>query len=297
MPALAALLALALVAAPPLAPTAHNDAIHAEIAASDPSLTTSPAPLERLLTAVALAEERLRQAADPDAVSDALTLTVAGHRVAYKRTGEARHLCLVIAAAEQVLARDSVSPGLEAAATDFRQEARDSLGVRACEAPSPEQTADPTVDATAPAATEGPAEPPARRIAPSPVDRADRRRVRAGVGTLVPGLLLVAPMVGLLAYRADVRRELVGINTDTKVRPATETETARVTELDKRHVATTAGAVALGVTGAALLVTGAVLLATGGRPNRVAVTLGRASERRAGASGEILTHARIRLFR
>jgi hypothetical protein len=78
-------------------------------------------------------------------------------------------------------------------------------------------------------------------------------------------------MVGLLAYRADVRREMVGINTDTKVRPATETETARVTELDKHHVATTAGAVALGVTGAALVVTGAVLLATGGRPNRVAV--------------------------
>ena len=271
MPVLAALLALALAAAPTLAPTADNDAIHAEIAACDPRLTNPPAPLERLLAAVTLAEERLGQAADSDAVSDALTLTVAGRRVAYRRTGEARHLCLLIAAADRVLAGDGVSPGLEAAATDFRQEARDTLGVRACEAPPPQRTADLPANATAPAATEGPVPPSARRIAPPPIDPADRRRVRAGVGTLVPGLLLFAPMVGLLAYRADVRRELVGINTDTKVRPATETETARVAELDKHHVATTAGAVALGVTGAALVVTGAVLLATGGRPNRVAV--------------------------
>ncbi len=269
MPALAALLALALAAAP-LMPTADNDAIHAEIAASDPRLTNPPAPLEQLLAAVALAEQRLRQAADPDAVLDALTLTAAGHRVAYQRTGEVRHLCLVIAAAEQVLAQDRVSPGLEAAATDFRQEARNILGDRTCEAPPPEQTAseasppqktaDPTATATA----------PAHRVTP-PVDRADRRRVRAGIGTLVPGLVLFAPVAGLLAYRAATRQDLAELNADTQSRPATDAEVRRANALNNRYAATTAVVVALGVTGAALVATGAVLLATGVRPGRVAV--------------------------
>jgi len=89
--------------------------------------------------------------------------------------------------------------------------------------------------------------------------------------TLVPGFLLFAPMAGLLAYRSDGREELAGINAATKMRFGTPAEDARVTELDTRYVATTAGAVALGVTGAALVVTGAVLLATGRRANRVAV--------------------------
>lgn len=274
MPVLAALLALALVAAPPLTPTADNDAIHAEIAASDPRLTNPPAPLERLLAAVALAEQRLRQAADPDAVLDALTLTVAGHRVAYQRTGEVRHLCRVIAAADQVLAQDRVSPGLEAATTDFRQEARNLLGDRTCEARPPEQTATPTAsEASPPEQTADPTATttaPAHRVTP-PVDRADRRRVRAGIGTLVPGLVLFAPVAGLLAYRAATRDDLASLNADTQSRPATDTEVRRANALNNRYAATTAGVVALGVTGAALVVTGAVLLATGVRPGRVAV--------------------------
>lgn len=273
MPALAALLALALAAVPPLAPTADNNAIHADIAASDPRLTNPPAPLERLLSAVALAEQRLRQAADPDAVLDALTLTVAGHRVAYQRTGEVRHLCRVIAAADQVLAQDSVSPGLEAAATDFRQEARNTLGDRTCEAPPPQQTAAPTAtEASPPQQTADPTATatPAHHVTP-PVDRADRRRVQAGIGTLVPGLVLFAPVAGLLAYRAAVRQDLADLNADTQSRPATDTEVRRANALNNRYAATTAGVVALGVTGGALVVTGAVLLATGFRPGRVAV--------------------------
>jgi len=98
----------------------------------------------------------------------------------------------------------------------------------------------------------------------------DPRRM-TGIGTLVSGLLLFAPVAGLLVYRGDGREELAGINAATKMRPGTPAEDARVTELDTRYVATTAGAVALGVTGAALVVTGAVLLATGRRANRVAV--------------------------
>lgn len=100
-------------------------------------------------------------------------------------------------------------------------------------------------------------------------DRSDRRRVRAGVGTLVSGLVLFAPMAGVLAYRAAGERELAALR--GKGRQATEEENADAVALDQRHRAATAGAVVLGVTGAALAVTGAVLLATGGRKNRVAV--------------------------
>ena len=134
----------------------------------------------------------------------------------------------------------------------------------------PAATADPGPTVTeAPAAAAGPTKLAAD--APPPVVRSDRRRVRAGVGTLVPGLLLFAPTATLLAYRADGRRELVGINADTKMREATEAETARAFALNNRHIATTAGAAALGITGAALVVTGAVLLATGKRMNHVVV--------------------------
>lgn len=274
MLALCSLLALALAAPGPAAPTrsphADNDAIYKEIVAGDPALTTPPASLERLVVATELAEEKLRQAADDDDAEDFLTLAVQGRRAAYVRSGQALHLCRLIAAADLVLARDVLRPGLRAAARDFRQEAQGGVG-EACE------TSDPRPDE---AITDGPLggsvgrdkiivgpTPPAT----SPVDRADLRRFRVGVGTLVPGLLLFAPMAGLLAYRGDGREELAGINAATRLRPGTPAEEARVTALDNRYIATTAGAVALGVTGAALVVTGAVLMATGRRPNRVAV--------------------------
>jgi hypothetical protein len=256
MSALAALLAVALAGpvATPLSPTADHDAIYAEIAAGDPTLTRSPAPLERLLAATALAEERLRQATDPDVVSDALTLTAAGRKAAYLRTNEALHLCRLLAAAEHVLERKGVAPGLEAAATDFRQEARDSLGGKPCE--ETPNSPPPTEDR--PAAAVGPTPPPAARpAAPQPIDPTDRRQVRAGLGTLIPGLVLFAPMAGLLAYRAEGERALASIRVDTKDSTPTQQQDADAAALGQRYRATTAGAVALGVTGAALVVTGA----------------------------------------
>jgi hypothetical protein len=76
------LLALALAApgpaAPPLSPTADNDALYKEIVAGDPALTTPPAPLERLVAATELAEEKLRQADDDDDAEDLLTLACRG---------------------------------------------------------------------------------------------------------------------------------------------------------------------------------------------------------------------------
>ncbi len=277
MPALVSLLALALAAPGPAAPStvADNDALYKEIVAGDPALTAPPAPLERLVVATELAEEKLRQADDDDDAEDLLTLAAQGRRAAYGRTGEALHMCRLIAAADVVLARDGVRPGLQTAAKGFRQEAQGKVGAKACEDAAPHGESDgPPPDGAKtdgpPLVIVGPSKPPTPHSAPPPVDRADRR-FRVGVGTLVPGLLLFAPMAGLLAYGGDGREELAGINAATRLRPGTPAEEARVTALDNRYIATTAGAVALGLTGAALVVTGAVLMATGRRPNRVAV--------------------------
>ncbi|MBK7830736.1 hypothetical protein [Nannocystis sp.] len=272
MLALASLLAVALVdpVTRPLSPTADNDAIYAEIAASNPALTDSPASLERLLAATQLADEKLRQAADADAASDLLMLTVGGLKVAYQRTGEAQYLCRLIDAADNVLAREGIPPVLFAAATDFRTEARDSLGATPCEqAPSKKTDSPPPIEAKPYAAPVGPALPPvARPVARPP---ADHRRVRAGLATLVPGLVSFAPMAGLLAYRSDGEATLAGIREDSKGRTLTQQEQGDSAALGRRYTATTAGAVALGVTGAVLVVTGASLLATGARQRRMAV--------------------------
>jgi len=278
MPALVSLLALALAApgpaASPLSPTADNDALYTEISAGDPAVTAPPGSLERLVMATEIAEGRLREADDDDA-EDLLTLAAQGRRAAYGRTGEALHLCRLIAAADVVLAREAVPSRLKSAATDFRQTAQDTVGAK-CEDAAPRGETDGlppdrTVEAQAGrAVVAGPSEPPTPRLVIPPAHRRDRRHLRAGVGTLVPGLVLFAPMAGLLAYRGSAREELMGINAVTKLRPGTPGEDARAIELNSRIVGATAGAVALGVTGAALVVTGAVFLATGRRANRVA---------------------------
>lgn len=78
-------------------------------------------------------------------------------------------------------------------------------------------------------------------------------------------------MAGLLAYRAEGERALASIRVDTKDSTPTQQQDADAAALGQRYRATTAGAVALGVTGAALVVTGATLLATGARQRRMAV--------------------------
>lgn len=100
---------------------------------------------------------------------------------------------------------------------------------------------------------------------------ATRRRVRAGVATLVPGLVLFAPMAALLAYREGGERELRELHADAAGRRLTGPEIEQAGALNQRYRATTAGAAVLGAAGAALAVTGVVLLVTGGRPARVAV--------------------------
>ena len=106
---------------------------------------------------------------------------------------------------------------------------------------------------------------------PERASTAEQRRLRAGVATLVPGLLLFAPMAGVLAYRAHGEQELRVIQGATQGREASVAETERALVLRQRYSGTTVGAAVLGATGAALAVTGLVLLVTRGRASRVAV--------------------------
>lgn len=105
----------------------------------------------------------------------------------------------------------------------------------------------------------------------SPGDRAKQRRVRAGLAMLVPGVLLFAPMAGLLSYRRQGERQLQALWDGSKGATWNETEHARANALDQRHRSTTAAAAVLGATGAALIMAGAILAATGGRRSQVAV--------------------------
>ena len=92
------------------------------------------------------------------------------------------------------------------------------------------------------------------------------------MGTLIPGLLLFAPVAGLLAYRGAQERELKAIHVaDTSLYLLTEPERARLETLNHNYRAATAGAVVLGVTGAALAVAGIVLMVTGKQPAKMAV--------------------------
>lgn len=118
------------------------------------------------------------------------------------------------------------------------------------------------VDATATREAVRPAvvSPPARPV-----------RRQAGFGTLVPGVLLVAPLAGVLAYRADINWDLAALRATTSGRANTPEEEATGLALNRRYRGATIAAAAVGTMGAALVLTGAILLATSGKPRRVAV--------------------------
>lgn len=107
---------------------------------------------------------------------------------------------------------------------------------------------------------------------PRPATRDDtaRRRVRAGLGTLFPGLILLAPTAGVLAFRAGVRSDWDALRAETKGRSPTLDEESSGNALESHFRGATAGAVVLGVTSAALVVAGTVLLAARRHRSRVA---------------------------
>lgn len=136
-------------------------------------------------------------------------------------------------------------------------------------ATTPERAAPAAVN-TSPDAATGTTSTPPRDVNAAASPR-DRGRVRAGVGTLVPGLVLFAPMAAVLVHRGAAERDLKALQADAAGRRMTDAERAQVEALDRRYQATTVGAAVLGATGAVLAVTGAVLLATRGRRPPVAV--------------------------
>lgn len=100
---------------------------------------------------------------------------------------------------------------------------------------------------------------------------ADTRRVQAGVGTLVPGLLLFAPVAVVLVRRDAAERGLQALQAGSAGQRLTDAERGQVEGFNQRYRATTIGAAVLGAVGAALAVTGVVLFTTGPRRSRVAV--------------------------
>jgi hypothetical protein len=75
----------------------------------------------------------------------------------------------------------------------------------------------------------------------------------------------------MLAYRAEVNRDMAALRETTRGRPGTAEEVDAARALDRRYMGATVTAAVLGTTGAALVVTGTVLLATGRQPRRVAL--------------------------
>ncbi len=137
-------------------------------------------------------------------------------------------------------------------------------------ATSREANADNTTTGNTAAAREMSNQAAPRLDATPPLSR-PTRRVQAGVGTLVPGVLLAVPFAATLVYRADINHDMAALRAMTKGRPITPDEKTTAFALDRRHQAATIAAAVLGTTAAALVVSGAILLATRGKQRRVAV--------------------------
>lgn len=193
----------------------------------------------------------------------------------YEQAGDAAPLCrlqsILREHAEGLLAAFPNEPDrLETRSVRARHEEvtrqLTAFGPDACGPPPP------LLPVVHPAATPG--EPPAPAAAPdvtAPDRPVHRRRVRAGLGTLIPGLMLFAPMAGLLVHRAAGERELTALREETRGRTPTPQQDAEAAALGRRYTSATTGAAVFGATGAALVVTGAVLLATGARARRLAL--------------------------
>ena len=202
--------------------------------------------------------------------------------LSYEAGGALTELCRLAAVMRLGAALDTAEGGAAkrdaAAKAEAQLERAAGPGWRAvCEPASPTtattpERAAPAAVHTRPDAETGTTSTPPRDVntAASPRDRG-RGRVRAGVGTLVPGLVLFAPMAAVLAHRGAAERDLKALQADAAGRRLSDAEREQAEGLDRRYQATTVGAAVLGATGAVLAVTGAVLLATGGRRPLVAV--------------------------
>lgn len=194
--------------------------------------------------------------------------------LSYEAGGDVADLCGLAAVMRLVAPLGTAENGelmlAEALKAEAKLEQVKGPGWRAvCEPPTPA----PTIDASQTAARDVTAVAPApapsvsvkldtRHDSARPVDR---RRVRDGLATLIPGLLLSAPMAAVLVHRRNGERELGPLLTVALERPLTQPEREEVDSLNHRYRATTAGAAVLGAAGVALAATGVALLATSRR--------------------------------
>lgn len=253
----AALMVLVLGGASPLAPDADGEAILGEINAGDPAITKPPAPIERLVAAAELAEEKLRAADEPDAMFDMLTLSAAARKVAYGRTGEAVHLCRLVAAAEGVLGRGKLPAGLVAAAEDFRDETRARLGGRACEAARSE-VVDPLLPVVRGSVRMS------RPVVVPPVVERPRGTVIAGAVLLGTAAVTAAALIPVQVRRVQAFRELEGVVEAIEAAGSKTPEQAqRIEELYAVHGRTAAAKIGLGVSAGVLAAVGVGLVAAG----------------------------------
>ena len=252
----AALMLLALEEPSPLAADADGEAILGEINAGDPAITKPPAPLERLVAAAELAEEKLRTADEPDAMFDMLTLSAAARKVAYGRTGEAVHLCRLVAAAEGVLGRGKLQAGLVAAAEDFRDEARAQLGERVCE--EKREEVDPLLPIVRGAVGT------VRPVVVMPVVERPRGTVIAGAVLLGTAAVTAAALIPVQVRRVQAFRELEGLVDAIEAAGSKTPEQAqRLEELYAVHGRTAAAKIGLGVSAGVLAAVGVGLVAAG----------------------------------
>ena len=203
-------------------------------------------------------------------------LAARNFKLAYETGGDLNNLCELRTVMRLVAPLDAAETGalklaaageaeaeLQRVAGDDWQQVCDPLL-------APTHTREPaTVEtATRTTATNAPTPPPP----PEPRPALDRRRVRTGVGVLTPGLLLFAPMAGVLVYRHQGEASVAGLRETADGRKGTAEEQQLADSLGRRYTATTAAAAVLGATGAALVVTGVILVATGREQrSRVAV--------------------------
>lgn len=248
---------------PVLSPDADNAALLAAISDGDPTLTSSPAPVEQVLAAAELAEQRLSATTDLDAAGELLTLVGTAREVAYERTGAADHLCALIAAAGDVLRRPELPGTLAMEAADFRSRARATLATRhagvACVAPVQQET-----PSSAP--------PSERRTSPASHTSAVRTTPNRSRVVIAGGVLLgVAGLVGGALAGVQIYRKQSGDELDAlldEIRDAggkTASQAQRIDDLRTVERRTDAATVALGVSVGVLAAAGVGLAVWGSR--------------------------------
>ena len=260
------------LAAPPaaVAPAgaADNAAIMARINAADPSLTQSPTPIAELVEVAELAERKLAAATDPDDFGELLTHVGTAREIAYERTEAADHLCKLLAAAGDVLARAGLPADLHAEAAAFTDAAGATLAERHAGHACP-----PTIRATTTTPEPTPKPVAAPSPTPPPAERAHRPKV-ARI-TVTGGVLLGAAtaltlgLVGVRVHRGRAGDELARIRAEVDVAGGkTVTQGERITELKAIDRWTRGATIGLTVSAAVLAAAGVGLVAAGARRRR-----------------------------